>query len=93
MLENAVIGKSDLDLHHLFAFNIEDWLNNEFDKTLFTEERYLPKILVDLNIAKSTSEVRKNRPELVKKLDKRDFIKLKWGKKYIFIAVFPFIKE
>lgn len=89
MIENIVIGKADLDLHHLFAYNEVDWRWDEFNKTLFTEERYLPRLLVNTGIAKSTSEVRKNRPELVKTLNKRDFLRLKWGKKYIFIAVFP----
>lgn len=89
MKENVVIGNDDIGLHHLFAHNIEDWITNEYDKTLFTEERYLPKILVELHIAKSTSEVRKNRPDLNITLDDRNFITIKWGKKFVWIAVFP----
>ena len=59
----------------------------EKSNILFTEERYLPRILVAAGIAKSTNEVRKNRPELVKELNEIDFIQLKWGKKFLWIAV------
>lgn len=89
MFENIVVGKADMDLFHLFAYDEEDWEKVEKPKTLFTEERFLPKLLVDAGVTKSNSEVRKNKPELVCNLDKRDFIKIKWGKKYVFIAVFP----
>ena len=72
---------------HLFSSNNEDWILNEFKNTLWTNERYLPKILVDAGIVNSTSEVRRNRPDLVKTLDCLDFIEVKWGKKRVFILV------
>lgn len=89
MKENVVIGKPDIELHGLFAHDKGDWDELESKKTFFTNERFLPKLLVEIGIAKSNSEVRKNRPELVRELNKRDFMGIKWGKKFIFIAVFP----
>lgn len=89
MIENIIIGTPDIELHHLFAYNEIDWEEIEKPKTLYTTERFLPKLLVDIGIAKSNSEVRKNRTELVYNLDNRDFKIIKWGKKYVFIAVFP----
>lgn len=89
MVENIVIGNPDIELYHLFAYDEKDWQDVEKPKTLFTDERFLPKLLVDCGLAKSNSEVRKNRPELVKELTERDFIEIKWGKKFLFIVVFP----
>lgn len=89
MFENIVIGNPDMGLHHLFAYNEKDWEEVEKSKTLFTNERFLPKLLVDSKVVKSNSEVRRNRPELVKALNDRDFLRVKWGKKLVFIAVFP----
>ena len=40
----------------------------------FTEERFLPRILVDLGIYPSVSEIRRNKPELMITLDTPDFI-------------------
>ena len=57
------------------------------DNVLFTEERYLPKLMVDCGLVKSISEVRRNRPELIKTLDKPDFIEVKWGKSRLYIQV------
>ena len=41
----------------------------------------------DSEFAKSNSEVRKNKPELVKTLDDLDCIDVKWGKKRLYIIV------
>ena len=57
------------------------------DNVLFTEERYLPKLMVDCGLVKSISEVRRNKPELVINLDKPDFIEVKWGKSRLYIQV------
>ena len=57
------------------------------DNVLFTEERYLPKLMVNCGLVKSISEVRRNRPELIKTLDKPDFIEVKWGKSRLYIQV------
>ena len=53
----------------------------------YTEERFLPKIMVDLGIVKSISEVRRNKPELIINLNKLDYLEIKWGKSYLFILV------
>ncbi len=87
MFQNIIIGKPLCKPYLLFAYDEQDWEENEKSQTLFTEERYLPRILVAAGIAKSTNEVRKNRPELVKELSEIDFIRLKWGKKFLWIAV------
>lgn len=95
-IENVVIGNingKEANLFslesHLFAINNEDWYENESDKTYYTNERFLPKILVDLGIYPSISEIRRNRPDLFITLDKQDFIsKLKVAKKrFLWIAV------
>jgi len=85
--ENVVIGKPVCELIDLYATTADDWDFNECGKTLFTKERFLPKILVDCGVAKSTSEVRRNKPEFVRTLDKLDFEEVKWGKKRIYICV------
>ena len=87
MAQNVVVGKLLCEPHMLFALDEADWENNEKAETLFTEERFLPRILVEAGIAKSSTEVRKNRPELFKELNNVDFIKIKWGKKFLWIAV------
>ena len=88
-IENVVIGHIDVSEQDLFAVNAADWQQNEFDKTFNTNERFLPKILVDLGIYSSISEIRRNKPELFITLDKKDFIfKLKVAKKrFLWIAV------
>jgi hypothetical protein len=87
MFQNVVIGMPLCEPHLLFASDKEDWEKNEKPITLFTEDRFLPRVLVAAGIAKSANEVRKNRPELVKELTEVNFIKLKWGKKFLWIAV------
>lgn len=88
-IENIVIGKSLCKPSELFALNEQDWKENEEKQTFFTEERFLPKILVELGIYPSTSEIRRNRPDLYITLDKVDFIdKLKVKKKqFLWIMV------
>lgn len=73
-IENIVIGKPLVDPSEVFATDENDWECVEKEKTLFTEERFLPKILVELGIYPSTSEIRRNKPELMVSLDKVDFI-------------------
>lgn len=46
----------------------------EREKTYFTDERFLPRILVDIGIYPSINEIRRNKPELIKTLDRLDFI-------------------
>lgn len=54
---------------------------------LFTEERFLPNILVEIGFFKSNSEVRKNRPDLFMELDRLDFMHIKVGKKHLWLTV------
>jgi len=87
MIMNIVIGEPVCEPWQMFAYNEDDWIENEEKNTLFTDERFLPKILVLCGIAKSINEVRKNKPDLVKTLDEIDFHEIKWGKKRLFIQV------
>lgn len=87
MVQNIVIGSPLCSPSLLLAKDIEDWETNEKSNTLFTNERFLPRLLVSAGIAPSVNEVRRNRPELVKSLDHVDFIKIKWGKKFLWIVV------
>lgn len=73
-IENIVIGKPVVDLQQLFAADEDDWDRTEKEKTYFTEERFLPRILVDIGIYPSISEIRRNKPQLVVTLDHLDFM-------------------
>ena len=46
----------------------------EKEKTYYTNERFLPRILVDLGLYPSINEIRRNKPELIKSLNNLDFI-------------------
>lgn len=87
MIQNVVIGNPVCESHLMFAYDEKDWEENEKKNTLFTEERFLPRILVECGVAKSVNEVRKNKPDLVKNLDTVDFLTIKWGKKRVFIQI------
>ena len=80
-IENIVIGTPLVSAKELLSANDSDWANVEFEKTIFTNERYLPNILVQLGIYPSISEIRRNKPELMIRLDKIDFINIKPKKK------------
>ena len=73
-VENIVIGKPVVDPQELFAADKDDWNKVEKEKTYFTEERFLPRILVDIGIYPSISEIRRNKPQLVVTLDHLDYI-------------------
>ena len=81
-IENIVIGTPLVSAKELLSANDSDWVNVEFEKTIFTNERYLPNILVQLGIYPSVSEIRRNKPELMIRLDKIDFINIKPKKKH-----------
>lgn len=85
--ENVVIGTPLIKTSELLAKDEKDYSFNEFKKTLFTTTRFLPKVMVEAGIVSSTSEVRRNKPELVKTLNNLDFLEIKWGKKRLFIVV------
>lgn len=81
-IENIVIGKPVASPESMFALDHADWERMEKEKTYYTEERFLPKILVELGIYPSIGEVRRNRKELVVSLDQVGFIdRLKVSKK------------
>lgn len=73
-IENVVIGKPMANPIQMFALDESDWNRIEQEKTYYTEERYLPKILVELGIYPSINEIRRNKPNLMINLDKIDFI-------------------
>lgn len=87
MIQNVVIGNPLVSPEFLLATNKDDWENNEKSQTLFTEERNLPAILKEAGIVPSISEVRRNRPELMIKLETPDCFWVKWGKKRVYIIV------
>lgn len=88
-IENIVVGKPVVDPQQLFALDEDDWDKVEKEKTYYTEERFLPRILVDIGIYPSISEIRRNKPQLVINLNHIDFIDgLKVSKKRkLWIAV------
>lgn len=87
MFENIVIGTPLVDPSTLFSSSVEDWINIEQPKTLFTEERNLPRLMKEAGIVSSLSEVRRNQPKLCIDLNEPDFLRIKWGKKFLFILV------
>lgn len=87
MVQNVVVGSPIVSISSLLAFDEADWEENEKKNTLFTDTRYLPAIMKEAGIVQSTSEVRRNRPELCVNLNKLDCIDLKWGKKFLYIVV------
>lgn len=81
-IENIVIGKPIVEPSIMFSFDNNDWNRLEKDKTYFTNERYLPRILVNLGIYPSIIEIRRNKPELMTELNQLEFIdNLKVSKK------------
>lgn len=85
--QNVVVGEPICEPWMMFSDTEEEWEKDDKHNTLFTTERFLPRILVECGIVKSANEVRKNKPDLVKTLDTPDFLEIKWGKKRVFIQV------
>lgn len=86
-IENIVIKSPIVPPEEIFASSYEEWINIEQDKTYYTEETFLPRIMVELEIVKSVNEVRRNKPGLVKELNEYDYLEIKWGKRKLFILV------
>jgi len=86
-VENIVVGKPIVEPVEIFARDMEDWEQVEKEKTIWTEERNLAVILKELGVVKSVSEVRRNKPQLYVKLDKLDYMEVKWGKRKLFVLV------
>lgn len=77
-----MIGKPVSSPESMFGLDKEDWDKIELEKTYYTEERFLPRILVELGIYPSISEIRRNKPQLMISLNNVDFIdNLKVSKK------------
>ena len=87
MFLNVVIGKPLVDPKTLLALDDLDWKNNEQPQILFTETRYLPAVMKEAGVVQSTSEVRKNRPDLNISLENPDCLWVKWGKKRLYVIV------
>ncbi|MBC5688096.1 hypothetical protein H8S37_04000 [Mediterraneibacter sp. NSJ-55] len=73
-IENIVIGKPLVSPEEMFSTGTTDWIRMECDKTYYTEERFLPRILVNISVYPSISEIRRNKPELMVSFDNFDFI-------------------
>ena len=73
-IENILIDKPIVEPSTIFAIDEDDWNKVEKEKTHYTDERFLPRILVNLGIYPSVNEIRRNKPELIVSLDKFDFI-------------------
>lgn len=58
-----------------------------FENAIYTNERFLPRILVNIRYFKSISQVRKNRPDLCITLDKPDMLSFRIGKRHLWILV------
>ena len=84
--KDIIIGKPIVEPWYIFCKEKEEW-NKIKDDMYYTEERFLPRIMIELGIVKSISEVKRNKPELMINLDKLDYLEIKWGKSYLFILV------
>ena len=82
MYHNVMVGYPIVALSDLIPLD-------EFNETLVTSTRYLPKILVEAGVVKSTSEVYRNRNDLVIIFpdDMTDCITVKWGKTFLYIVI------
>lgn len=87
MFSNVVIGNPLVAASTLIALDGQDWENNEKKNTLFTETRYLPGIMKEAGIVKSTGEVKRNKPELAIMLNNPDCLWVKWGKRFLYVVV------
>lgn len=104
-IENIIIGTPIVSFETIFSDDTEEDIKIEKEKTIWTDERFLPKILagdinasyyengklvtgtINLGIAPSASEVRRNRKDLVRSLDKLDYEEIKYGKRRLYILV------
>lgn len=84
---NVVIGRPLVSESDLLGSSLLDYLENELPHTIFTSERRLPVLLKELGAAKSTSEVRRNKPKYNITLDQPDCLWAEWGKRKLYIIV------
>ena len=64
MFHNIIIGKPLVEPWTLISSSQEEFKQFDERDTLFTEERFLPAVLVEAGIVKSRGEVKRNKPEL-----------------------------
>ena len=76
MLAEIIIGKPLVTVNEI-----------GFNNPIYSDERYLPNLLISLGLFKSKSQIKKNRPDLMLSLDKLDFMEIKIGKSYLWILV------
>jgi hypothetical protein len=83
--DNIIIKTPLVDLSILLS----DWNNKipDSDITVYDDETFLPRLLVKYEFFKSTSQLRKNRPDLWRELDRVDFEELKIGHKRVWLVV------
>lgn len=84
--KDVIIGQPIVEPWYIFCEEKNEWDKIKND-VYYTNERFLPKIMVDLGIVKSISEVKRNQPNYVRNLDKLDYIEIKWGKNKLFVLV------
>ena len=87
MIQNIVIGKPLIEPWKLISESENEFNNTDNKYTMYTQDRFLPSILVKAGIVKSISEVRRNKPDLCVTLDTLDCIWVKWGKNKIYVIV------
>lgn len=87
LYENVIIGFPLIKASELLARDEKDYSINEFSKTFFTNIRFLPKILKEIGLVQSTSEIKRNRPDLWITLNKSNFLQIKWRKQFVYIVV------
>jgi len=57
------------------------------DSPIYSSERYLPRLLVELGVFPSMGQVKKNRPDLCIRLDATDCLEFRIGKRHLYIVV------
>ena len=76
--DNIIVGSPLVDLDKLGI--------QESENTIFENERFLPRLLVKYGFFKSTSQLRKNRPDLWRELNSINFEEIKIGHKRVWIV-------
>ena len=87
-IENIVIGAPIVPAMTLLGTDIHDMLMEEA-KTYFTANRCLAQILKEIEVVKSVSEVRRNKPEFCEPIkdDVLDCRWVKWGKRKFYVII------
>ena len=86
-IENIVIGYPIVSPVSLYSDGTIKDMNEENAKTYCTSERNIAKILKELGVVSSISEVRRNKPELNKDFTDLDCFWIKWGKRKFYVIV------